>query len=189
MSNTRLFVRLAQTHQPDCIFSLEGAMPEAVPDPEGFARALGSDATAQYASACRPVYEDLRRIIGQLAGLLILARLSARHDVADLPEMARCEARWNEARTRLQALVAPFGLGRHKVQLESAHAFAGEVLHAFWDLRPTGDFAARIDQMSLRIKRAYVHLQAASSTKARLHMVDFSCACCFGARGQDTEDA
>jgi len=185
MRTTNLFTRLAQDHKPDCILSLEGPAPEAVPDPEVLARSLGSDAAGLYADACRPVYEDLRRIIGQLAGLLILARLTVHPQVADLVEMDRCRARWNDARERLHTLAVPFGLARHKRQLESAHGFAGEALRALLAPRPTGDVETRFDHTSLLIKRAYAHLQAASSQKARLHMVDFSHACCFCARGRD----
>lgn len=178
MSAMDLFTRLAESHKPDCMLSLEGPAPEAVPDPEVMASVLGSDAAGLYAAACRPVYEDLRRIIGQLAGLLILARLTARPEVTGLAEMERCRARWSDAGHRLRALAAPAGLSRHKAQLESAHAFSGDVMRAFSDLRPAADPTARLDHMSLLIKRAYAHLDAASSQRARLQMVDFSHACC-----------
>jgi len=178
MSAMNLFTRLAESHKPDCMLSLEGPAPEVVPDPEVLASVLGSDAAGLYAAACRPIYEDLRRIIGQLAGLLILARLTERSEVTGLAEMERCQARWNDASRRLQALAAPAGLSRHKAQLESAHAFSGDVMRAFSDLRPTANFTAQLDHMSLLIKRAYAHLEAASSQRARLQMVDFSHACC-----------
>ena len=188
MSTMDLFTRLAESHKPDCILSLEGPAPEAVPDPEILAGVLGSDAAGRYAAACRPVYEDLRRIIGQLSGLLILARLTARTEVTDLPEIERCRVRWADAQRRLQALSAPVGLSRHKAQLESAHAFSGDVLHAFSDLRPAADLTAPLDRMSLLIKRAYAHLEAAGSQKARLQMVDFSHACCSCASSHETAD-
>jgi len=186
MNTMGLFTRLAQSHQPDCILSLKGAAPEAVANPDVLARDLGSDAVGAYAAECHPIYEDLRRIIGQLAGLLVLVRLTVRAEVADLVEIKRCQTRWNEARLRLQALVAPTGLIRHKVQLDAAHAFSGDVVHAFFTLRGQG-LQDQLDQMSLRIQRAYVHLEAASSQKARLHMVDFSHACCC-AIGDETQD-
>jgi hypothetical protein len=65
MTALDLFTRLAATHKPDCMLSLDGPLPEAVPDPDELARTLGSDAVARYATACRPIYEDLRRVIGQ----------------------------------------------------------------------------------------------------------------------------
>ncbi|MGV8987280.1 MAG: hypothetical protein ACOH2H_13475 [Cypionkella sp.] len=178
MTAVDLFTRLAATHKPDCMLSLEGPLPELVPNPEELARTLGTDAVAHYAAACRPIYEDLRRVIGQLAGLLILARLTARTEMADLPEMTQCRARWQDAAQRLGTLSPPTGLQRHKAQLDSAHAFSGLVMKAFSDLRPTGDTTPQLDLMSVQIKRAYAHLDTASSTKAGLQMVDFSHACC-----------
>jgi hypothetical protein len=178
MTALDLFTRLAATHKPDCMLSLDGPLPEAVPDPDELARTLGSDAVARYATACRPIYEDLRRVIGQLAGLLILARLTTRTEMADLPEMAQCRARWNDAAGRLGLLQAPTGLQRHKAQLEGAHGFSGQVMAGFASLRPASDMTAQLDLMSVQIKRAYAHLDAASAPKAGLQMVDFTHACC-----------
>ncbi len=178
MTDLDLFTRLAATHKPDCMLSLEGPLPEPVPDPESMARTLGSDAVALYAQACKPIYEDLRRVIGQLAGLLILARLTARTEMADLPELQQCRARWDDATQRLAALQAPTGLQAHKVQLGNAHSFSGLVLNGIGALRPSGDKVPQLDLMSVQIKRAYAHLDVASSTKAGLQMVDFTHACC-----------
>jgi len=178
MTSTDLFTRLAATHKPDCLLSLEGPAPEAVPDPDGLAQTLGSDAAGRYARDCRPIYEDLRRVIGQLAGLLILAQLTARTEVGDLRELDLCRRRWQQATDRLAMLAPPAGLERHRRQLASAHDFAGAVLGGFDQLRPRGDNAAQFDAMSLRIKRAYAHLEAASAPKAGLQMVDFTHACC-----------
>ncbi|MBC7736151.1 MAG: hypothetical protein H7245_02755 [Candidatus Saccharibacteria bacterium] len=178
MTATDLFTRLAATHKPDCMLSLEGPPPETVPNPDELARTLGSDTVARYASACRPIYEDLRRVIGQLAGLLILARLTNKTELADLPEMTQCRARWQDAATRLSALSPPSGLLRHKSQLDSAHVFSGLVMETFSHLRRNTDTTPQLDLMSVQIKRAYAHLDAASSTKAGLQMVDFSHACC-----------
>lgn len=182
MTAVDLFLRLAATHKPDCHMSLDGPLPETVPDPEEMARTLGSDAVGKYAMACRPVYEDLRRVIGQLAGLLILAQLTSRTEMADLSEMNLCRARWRDAAERLAALSPPRGLNRHKVQLDSAHAFSGMVIGTFRMLRQGDDNIAQLEGMTIQIKRAYAHLEAASSNKAGLQMVDFTHACCSCAR-------
>ncbi len=178
MTEPDLFTRLAATHKPDCLLSLDGPLPEAVPDPEELGRTLGSDAVAAYAGACRTIYEDLRRVIGQLSGLLILARLTNKTEMGDLPEMAQCRARWNEAGQRLAALFPPAGLQRHKAQLNGAHVFSGHVIAAARDLRRGSDMDAQLDLMTVQIKRAYAHLEAASAPKAGLQMVDFTHACC-----------
>lgn len=178
MTGVDLFMRLAATHKPDCHMSLDGPPPETVPDPEEMARTLGSDAVGRYAAACRPIYEDLRRVIGQVSGLLILARLTSRTEMSDLNELQLCRARWCDAAERLAALEAPTGLSRHKLQLTSAHQFSGEAINAFAGLRGGVDKTAEFDRMGLQIKRAYAHLEAASSSKAGLQMVDFTHACC-----------
>lgn len=178
MTETDLFTRLAATHKPDCMLSLDGPLPEPVPSPDELARTLGSDAVALYAQACRPVYEDLRRVIGQLSGMLILARLTRKIEIADLPEMAQCRARWHEAGMRLGALVPPSGLQQHKTQLDSAHVFSGLVISGVLGLRRGPDIEPQLDLMSVQIKRAYAHLEAATAPKAGLQMVDFSHACC-----------
>lgn len=178
MTAVDLFVRLAQTHKPDCHMSLDGPPPEAVPDPEEMARTLGSDVVARYAASCRPIYEDLRRVIGQVSGLLILARLTSRTEMADLNEMHLCRARWREAAERLATLEAPTGLSQHKLQLTSAHRFSGEAINAFAGLRGGMDNSTELDRMGIQIKRAYAHLEAASSSRAGLQMVDFTHACC-----------
>ncbi len=98
--------------------------------------------------------------------------------MADLGEMTRCQNRWDDANQRLQALAVAGGLSRHKAQLDSARSFAGDVMGTFLDLRPGADNTMLLDRMSIQIKRAYAHLDAASSPKAKLQMVDFSHACC-----------
>lgn len=178
MTEPDLFTRLAATHKPDCMLSLDGPVPRAVPSPDELARTLGSDAVARYAQECRPVYEDLRRVIGQLSGLLILARLTGKAGIADLPEAAQCRARWHEAGQRLGGLAPPPGLHGHKAQLDSAHGFSGQVIALVPQVRTGPDAEAQYDRMTVLIKRAYAHLEAASAPKAGLQMVDFTHACC-----------
>lgn len=173
-----LFTRLGSTHKPECPMSLEGPLPGPVADPTVLADTLGSDGVAAYAAACHPIYEHLRRIIGQIAGLTILARLTARREINDLPELKQCETRWREAKDALGVLSAPNGVAPHKVQLESALVFCGRAMRAYSDIGGQTDMEAALDQAGLQIKRAYAHLEAASSQRAGLHMVDFTHSCC-----------
>ena len=179
----RLFTRIAQTHKPDCAMALEGPLPEFAPSPDELAVTLGSDAVANYAAACRPIYEDLRRIIGQVSGLLILAQLTAQRQLLDLPEYKACEERAISARVRLDALVAVGGTAGHRTQLESALGFATDAISTLAATRP--DTADQSYELAGRqVKRAYAHLRATSAAKAGLEMVDLSHAC--GCCGQKT---
>lgn len=173
-----LFTRLAQSHKPDCVLSLDGPPPESVASPDELAVTLRSDAVARYAAACRPVYEDLRRIIGQISGLVILAQLTAQRQVTDLPEYDACEARAAQAGDRLGALRVPTGIEPHKAQLDAALQFSRLAMGTFSQTRGGDALATDLDRAGLLIKRAYAHLRAASGAKAGLEMVDLSQACC-----------
>lgn len=176
-----LFERLAVLHRPDCA-ALKPAAPAAttpLPDEGEVARLLSSDEAGRYAIAARAIYEDLRRVVGQLAGLLILARLTARRDAGDLPEMTSCRDRLARTQAALAQLAAPGPLGSHRARLcESADLCAAIVKGLErWNPDVPGaeaDFAA----LNARIRQAYVALESCSSEKAGLQMVDFSHACC-----------
>lgn len=176
---TRLFTRLAETHKAGCEFALDGPLPEAAPCPEALAATLGSQDMARYATDCRPVYEDLRRIIGQISGLLILARLTAQRQVADLPEHAACLARMAQAQTRFDAIAPVPGSTAHRDQLEAALGFSRLALRTLSQAREPG-FEAALDLAGQQVKRAYAHLRGATAPKAGLEMVDLSQACCCG---------
>lgn len=178
MTGKQLFTRLAASHKPSCTLAMDGPLPEAVADPDELARTLGSDALARYAADCRPIYEDCRRIIGQLAGLSILIRLTACRETRDLDELKNCRERIRQARARLEALGVPEGAAPHKRQLETAVHFCGLAMGTFSEaLRAAGD-AQELDVADVLMKRAYAHLSAASADRAGLQMVDFSNACC-----------
>ena len=175
---TQLFMRLAQSHKPECVLSFGGPRPETVALPDELAVTLGSDEVARYAAACRPVYEDLRRIIGQISGLVILAQLTEQRQITDLPEYTACEARATQAEDRLGMLKTPHGTEAHKVQLDAAMQFSRLALRTFSQARGGEAFASDLDRTGLLIKRAYIHLRAASAAKAGLEMIDLSQACC-----------
>jgi len=151
--NTQLFERLVTLHQPDCDLLTTADQPDPVPTPDDLAMALKQDITVRYAVDCQPIYEDLRRVIGQLAGLLVLARLTKSGSLADLPERAKCEDRWAQATDRLAHLAAPGDLSRHKTQLEAAHRFSGQVLRKLSQLKTKAD-TATLDAAGDLIQRA-----------------------------------
>lgn len=178
MQRQALFDRLANVHRQDCALFADGPLPVPVAGPDDLAPLLGSEAAARYAAECRPVFEDLRRVVGQLAGLMILAQLTQSSEVAGLSELASCRRRWSEAEERIKALTAPDALQPHRAQIAAAHAFSGLALETFSVLRPRGDNEAAFDTISRHVRRAYAHLSAATAEKAGLAMVDLSHACC-----------
>lgn len=178
LAHHTLFDRLTSVHRPDCALFADGPLPAPVVGPEDLSALLGSETTGRYAAACRPVFEDLRRVVGQLAGLMILAQLTSSSDVASLAELESCRQRWHAAGERIAALAAPDALAPHREQIVAAHAFCGLALGTFSELRPRGDNEAAFDAISRHVRRAYAHLSAATAEKAGLVMVDLSQACC-----------
>ncbi len=174
-----LFQRLAVVHRPDCALLQETAPDiEEAPSEQELLEALDSEAAAAYALACRSIYEDLRRIIGQLAGLMILGRLTKRVAFVEFEHIDTCRERWQEAADKLAVLRAPGALTAHKNRIAAAHDLCGQVLTAFRRLKTSASAEQDFDRMGAQIAQAYDHLSAASSDKARLQMVDFSHACC-----------
>lgn len=181
MSDTRaLFDRLVTVHRPDCTLLASAgpfAATPAIAESE-LARQFGSDAAAAYAVKARVIFEDLRRIVGQLAGFLILARLTRRQEILDLPELELAAERWQRSAAALSELSAPAPLSEHKKRLEAAIRCCGDVLREIEDLARPNRSDQALDRAGDRIKDAYRALQSTASDKAGLVMVDFSNACC-----------
>ncbi|TPJ72706.1 hypothetical protein [Mesorhizobium sp. B2-7-1] len=180
MSAKHFFERAVTIHRYDC--ELIAAAPS---DAEGgeTKQAIENDPAAQeavvrYVVAARPIYDGLRRLIGQVAGLLVLAEAGGRRDVLDLPDIPAARERWAEVEQRLGALQAPGGLEGHLARLETAHATLGEVLDDFGLARLQRDWQQHLDRAGDRIKHAYAWLQAASEPRAGMTPVDFNHACC-----------
>ena len=179
IESRHLFDRLVTVHRPDCDMLADVMPGSSIACSESqMASSFSDDASLKYALDTKPIYEDLRRVIGQLAGLLILAQLTNRVEMVEFPERNNCEQRWKSAGTRIASLTAPGPLAPHKEQLSAAHSLSGMVLRSLAQLRPGAENNQQFDQMSDQIKRAYRHLASASSEKAGLQMVDFTHACC-----------
>ncbi|MBZ9987398.1 hypothetical protein LB572_09840 [Mesorhizobium sp. BH1-1-5] len=180
MSAKRFFERAVTIHRYDC--ELIAAPPSDAESGET-KQAIENDpaaneAVVRYVVAARPIYDGLRRLIGQVAGLLVLAEAGGRRDVLDLPDIPAARERWAEVEQRLGALQAPGGLEGHLARLETAHATLGEVLDDFGLARLRRDWQQHLDRAGDRIKHAYAWLQAASEPRAAMTPVDFNHACC-----------
>jgi hypothetical protein len=142
------------------------------------------DEIAGYVIGTRPVYSDLRRLLGQIAGLLILAQASNRKEALDLPMLAAAKELWLSVPERMERLRAPSRLDAHLYHLKSAHRLLGSCFDSL------GAFRYEDEKLSLNdaladITTAYAHLQSASEPRAGMTMVDFSQACCHSGQAQE----
>lgn len=137
-----------------------------------------NDTVAAYVVRARPVYDGIRRLIGHVAGILVLVQAGGRRDVLDLPDIPVARTRWQEIEAGLQTLRVPSHLDAHFRRLEAAHEALGKVLDDFDTARHRRDWECHIDRAGEKIKLAYARFQAASNQQAGMTPVDFNSACC-----------
>ena len=113
--------RMTTVHRWDCPAV---AADPALPHPET------ADIDAAAATALRRPYDGLRRLIGQAAGLLVLAQASQRREIIDLPAVAVAREQWREVSAMLADLAAPRGFERQVDHLIRAARLVGACLDA-----------------------------------------------------------
>jgi hypothetical protein len=169
MSNSRgrdMLDRAALVHRWDCPAVAEPALPEP--------KVAEIDAAA--AATLRRPYDALRRLIGQAAGLLVLAQTSQRREILDLPAVVVAREQWREVSSTLADLSAPRGCERQVENLIRAARLIGACLDAL-EASATKE---KVD-VSLALERvtaAYRLVQLCSIDKLGMTMVDFRQSCC-----------
>ena len=163
--------RAALVHRWDCPAVAEPALPESQ---IGEVNVAEIDAAA--AAVLRRPYDALRRLIGQAAGLLVLAQASQRREIVDLPAVAVAREQWREVTSTLADLSAPRGCERQVENLIRAARLVGTCLDA---LEASANHETVDTSLSLdRVSAAYRLVQNSSSDKLGMTMVDFRQSCC-----------
>jgi hypothetical protein len=158
--------RAALVHRWDCPAIAEPALPEPVV----------AEIDAAAAAALRRPYDALRRLIGQAAGLLVLAQASQRREIVDLPAVAVAREQWREVTTTLADLTPPRGYERQVENLIRAARLVGECLDS---LEASANQKAVDISLALeRITAAYRLVQLCSIDRLGMTMVDFRQSCC-----------
>jgi hypothetical protein len=73
-------------------------------------------------------YSDLRRLVGLVAGMLLLSQTSGKSNAMDWSTLAGARETWTEAETRIRALKPPPLVERNLHHLERAHQLIGNCL-------------------------------------------------------------
>ena len=162
-SGKNMLDRAALVHRWDCPAVAEPALPE--PDV--------AEVDAAAAAALRRPYDALRRLIGQAAGLLVLAQTSQRREILDLPAVAVARDQWREVTATLGDLSAPRNCEGQVENLIRAARLVGACLEAS-ATKEKVDASLALD----RVAAAYRLVQNASSDKLGMTMVDFRQSCC-----------
>lgn len=159
-------------HRSDC-----AAMSDAL-ETDAFSPALRDEIIA-YGLAIRPAYEGLRSVLGQYAGLLLLAYGSPRADYPDLDVMTLAADRLREARDLLGQACPPAGISDHHGGLIEAAALLDKAHRSMTNgLRGVGQ--KEMTHRHLQAAQALLH--KASDARFAMTMVDFGGCCCGAAR-------
>lgn len=169
-----LLDQAATVHRWDCegLGASDGGLPvEADPS-------RTDEAVMRYGLAARAIYADLRRVIAQAGGLLILMQASLRREALDLPSLGHAEDLSREVADKLARLVAPGRLDRHRDALAEAARLAALCLDRIRATRLGDDREPDVTAAAAALTRAYAVLQTASDSRFGMAMVDFRYACC-----------
>lgn len=171
----------ASGHDPSCML-----MHDRFDADDLFVPASVHDDVVAYGLEVRSVYNSLKRLVGQLAGLMLMLEATKRREVFDLPSLAIAVERFDEVRQRMAKMRVPQRGERHFAQIRAASKLIEMGLATLQDRANAvrvGEASSGIDYLS----RAYRHLQSASEDKFSMTMVDFKNSCC-GCNAKFTEN-
>jgi hypothetical protein len=142
------------------------------------------DELIRYAQKLRPCYDRLGRIIGQLAGIFILARFGKRFET-DWSSVARVREQVCQTEVELHAVWVPEPARAHFDYLVLAFERTARVSEGFdANVRKSGLLDEQLDRWTRELKIAGAMLSAAAVERLGLFPVDFSQACCSCAGGK-----
>jgi hypothetical protein len=131
------------------------------------------DRTTAYVLAAQPVFEDLRQVAAQLAGLLVLAATGSKESTPDHPMLSASRqvlAQADEGVRRVAPLVNDHARPHYNGVVTANHALAQALARAnAWPLD--------IDAVLTPLRDAYAHLQRASNALPGFPVVAFDQGC------------
>ena len=138
------------------------------------------DRTVAYVVESQPIFEDLRQIAGQLAGLLVLSATGAKTAAPDHPMLttaAQLFSQATEAVERARASVTE-PARRHHENLRHAAAALRQALAATRVELGKPPAAVNLDAALVPLRHAYACLQDAAGALPGFQMVAFDQGCC-----------
>lgn len=164
----------AGVHDSDCPTL---AMPEI--DPEVLLADVQDDAVIAYLQQVRPVYERLKRVLGQFSGVFILAQTTRRNVERDRPLVTTAREQLEQVADTARRIAPPERAGRHHACLlevaDHLTAVSTALTKQFDLIVPDSN---EMRAAMRRLYAAHACLLAVSDDRAGMTPVDFSQACC-----------
>jgi hypothetical protein len=140
------------------------------------------DRTVAYVIASQPVFEDLRQVAAQLAGMLVLFATGSKTAVPDHPLLTTASqlfAQSIDALARVETSVTERARPHHDDLKRAAAALRDALAATRTELGKPGA-AADLDAPLGPLRDAYAHLQHAAAALPGFQMVAFDQGCCAG---------
>jgi hypothetical protein len=136
--------------------------------------ATPDDRTTAYVIAAQPVFEDLRQVTAQLAGLLVLAATGSKGASPHHPMLESAKlvcVRALDDVNRLGTLTSGPTRAHHRRLIDAGAAITDAVASA-------DSWPIDVDAVMIPLRMAYGHLQSASMLLPGFQIVSFEQACC-----------
>jgi hypothetical protein len=135
-----------------------------------------SDADAFYIARAGPAFEDLRRVVAELAGLVLLHNLGGENGFAIFAATAHAFGLLRNATDQIEALRPGPRCGHHNLHLRNAVQCLRPLLdEAHWP-----DLAGPQGQGAALLKAAWTEVVHAAAALPGFEAYDLSQACCAG---------
>jgi hypothetical protein len=138
------------------------------------------DKTVAYVVASQPIFDDLRQVAAQLAGLLVLSATGAKTAAPDHPMLssaAQLFDRTTDAVERLQPSVTAPAKAHHDNVRRAASALRDALSATRLELGKPGA-AADLDNALVPLRLGYACLHQAAAALPGFQMVAFDQGCC-----------
>jgi hypothetical protein len=167
---SKIIDRFVAIHRADCELLTTPVAEPPIAD-------VGDTLSDEEAVKLRRPFDELRRLIGQVAGLLLLAEVSGRREIVEISSLALAKQKFAEVQTQFED--AKIWL-RHSPTL---HAFGQTISHITFCMTALANATERrgffdIQEAQRRISIAYRFLQSTTDAAHGRNMVDFNQACC-----------
>jgi hypothetical protein len=137
------------------------------------------DRTVRYILESQPLFEDLRQVASQVAGLLVLAATGSREASPEHPMLKAAERLFANTADGI-AHVRPSERARlHHDSLREAVRAIGDALRVTRPLLAATN-VANFDAVLVPLRDGYSHLQGASAALPGFRLVAFEQGCCAG---------
>ena len=135
--------------------------------------------TIRYVLETRPHFEELRQVVGQVAGMLVLAAAGAKSVTQDHPLFATARESLRQATDGIRsARPSARGLHHHRHLLNAAEALGLALSRAQEDMHLHGMDRDRIDPVLEPLNLAYRQLAWSAKALPGFEILSFDQACC-----------